>query len=1058
MKKFLQFKHRLLLALLTAFLAVPQAWADDVEVADLKSLKNAISNADNAPTIKLTQDIENVTEAITIDKSLTLDLNGKKLSGTLSGTNGALSFLSISNKATDVTIKSSVAGGKIEAKTTDHSHEFYAIYQQSNKLTLESGTIYAENKGSGSAGAVNAVVNTTLNVIGATLEGHAATGAYGINGRGANWGDTHVNISGGAVIANATNGSAYAVRAGGNLNITGGTIKASTPNGCYGIYLDEYAKATITEATITSTSDNNGFGVYVGHNGETSATATIGGGSIAATVTNSVVYGIWSEGVTEIAGGNISAEATISNAYGLFANNGTTTVSSDKATVSAKANTAAYVANAANATLNLNAGAFISNATTQYAYDVNATGAAATINVNGGSYKVTSPKSAYVMRKADGNINVKGGFYTDKSNVAEFLADGYGFYSYSNSTYNYEVAQNVAQIVTTNYKSLQDAFDAVPANGTQSTTITLLVDEDATGYTQISNKNVILDLNSHTFAAHGTNTTLYPVNSTLQIKNGTIKQDSPKGNAIYAESSNLTLENDVEVIGPMAGYGIYYRNVGYNRIVLNINGATVKSRGWAVCYCTYDGDQINIDGATLEGVAGVFGNGTEGYSKNIVTIKNSTINAAYDKKVDSLYSRDNQGNYNGDWALAQALYFPNNDCVKVVNTKINVTGGQGVVARAGTVVLENDNITVSGTKVGTAGDKNVDLQSAVVVFDATSPNYPGLKETHGVAKVNITGGTYICDATVEAVQLVRDFNSTNSGKYIEVSGGTFSSAINEDYCADNFVPTLVGGKYTVATADSTNAIYYIAASDGANGKKQYLTGSKLNITDGAYYSFNVPAALDGMTKNITYTRNFKNTSIQPWFVPFAVDAKDYQDSVKFYYIDFDNTASNGLPQYYEETDTVKANTPYFIQAINNGNVTFTATNATISKTSDLATYSVSNSESNKYTFIGIYEKKVAQSDDSPWYLMSGGRFYKASYEHNNSLNPFRFYMTIENSGPASPAAVDMIFDDDITGINSTTKSVYNEDGNAVIYNLQGQRVTTPGKGIYIINGKKVLIK
>ena len=28
----------------------------------------------------------------------------------------------------------------------------------------------------------------------------------------------------------------------------------------------------------------------------------------------------------------------------------------------------------------------------------------------------------------------------------------------------------------------------------------------------------------------------------------------------------------------------------------------------------------------------------------------------------------------------------------------------------------------------------------------------------------------------------------------------------------------------------------------------------------------------------------------------------------------------------------------------------------------------------------------------------------------------------------------------------------------VVYNLAGQRVTTPGKGIYIINGKKVLFK
>ena len=49
------------------------------------------------------------------------------------------------------------------------------------------------------------------------------------------------------------------------------------------------------------------------------------------------------------------------------------------------------------------------------------------------------------------------------------------------------------------------------------------------------------------------------------------------------------------------------------------------------------------------------------------------------------------------------------------------------------------------------------------------------------------------------------------------------------------------------------------------------------------------------------------------------------------------------------------------------------------------------------------------------------------------------------------------FDDETTGINAV------ENGNsdvkdAVIYNLNGQRVVNPSKGLYIVNGKKVIIK
>ena len=49
-----------------------------------------------------------------------------------------------------------------------------------------------------------------------------------------------------------------------------------------------------------------------------------------------------------------------------------------------------------------------------------------------------------------------------------------------------------------------------------------------------------------------------------------------------------------------------------------------------------------------------------------------------------------------------------------------------------------------------------------------------------------------------------------------------------------------------------------------------------------------------------------------------------------------------------------------------------------------------------------------------------------------------------------------VFDDETTGINTAKGSQFTVNGE--YYNLRGQRVAQPTKGLYIVNGKKVVIK
>ena len=69
----------------------------------------------------------------------------------------------------------------------------------------------------------------------------------------------------------------------------------------------------------------------------------------------------------------------------------------------------------------------------------------------------------------------------------------------------------------------------------------------------------------------------------------------------------------------------------------------------------------------------------------------------------------------------------------------------------------------------------------------------------------------------------------------------------------------------------------------------------------------------------------------------------------------------------------------------------------------------------------------------------------------------RAYCAYMDAPAASRSFYGLSFDDETTGINTVeTENVKQKD--AAFYNLNGQRVMSPRKGLYIVNGKKVIIK
>ena len=99
------------------------------------------------------------------------------------------------------------------------------------------------------------------------------------------------------------------------------------------------------------------------------------------------------------------------------------------------------------------------------------------------------------------------------------------------------------------------------------------------------------------------------------------------------------------------------------------------------------------------------------------------------------------------------------------------------------------------------------------------------------------------------------------------------------------------------------------------------------------------------------------------------------------------------------------------------------------------------------------------------YMLKGGRFIKIKDEDETVKMPAnRAYLPLLTSEVSSfsgnaMSIVLLLWDDDtVTGIETPEKVDYEPARDGHIYNISGQRLTAPRKGINIINGRKVIVK
>ena len=165
---------------------------------------------------------------------------------------------------------------------------------------------------------------------------------------------------------------------------------------------------------------------------------------------------------------------------------------------------------------------------------------------------------------------------------------------------------------------------------------------------------------------------------------------------------------------------------------------------------------------------------------------------------------------------------------------------------------------------------------------------------------------------------------------------------------------------------------------------------------------------------------------------------------------------------FNTATAIEANHPYVIK-VSSDKSEFTVEDVNISPEDELSVdkdewRSGSGTKKDPYvyhynSFVGTYVAETAVSNDC--LFLSGNKFWysNGSTKMKGFRAYFDFYDVLSEVENAS-ARIDFNFDD-TTGI----KEIHGANGNAEgTYDLQGRKVEEPVKGLYIVNGKKVVKK
>ena len=223
-------------------------------------------------------------------------------------------------------------------------------------------------------------------------------------------------------------------------------------------------------------------------------------------------------------------------------------------------------------------------------------------------------------------------------------------------------------------------------------------------------------------------------------------------------------------------------------IVESVEGAVITGRAIGAIINIYDGTFSASDNAVIAGN----GSDREG-TGNTINISGGVFN----------------GKITTPGYVACGIYAPWKDNINVTGGTFNITGGAGIVARAGNVTVTNAVFNTTGNATGKVGDSRVVVPCSAIVFDSQA-NYPAMNND---SVIHVVSGKF--NSEMNAVSMIKNDNETDR---VAVTGGTFSTDVKE-YLAEGKILQKNGDTYTAVTNSGITSGTYTAKPTVPDGYK-----------------------------------------------------------------------------------------------------------------------------------------------------------------------------------------------------------------------------------------------
>lgn len=311
-------------------------------------------------------------------------------------------------------------------------------------------------------------------------------------------------------------------------------------------------------------------------------------------------------------------------------------------------------------------------------------------------------------------------------------------------------------------------------------------------------------------------------------------------------------------------------------------------------------------------------------------------------------------------------------------------------------------------------------------------------------------------------------NSTDTYRFINLNKAKVNVWSGPD--ANNKFTLYPMSAYALTIVGQTSATVTVSSYDHNSAA---TTGNVVYIDNRAtsYTNLSVSATVGGVNATATitgfnttkktievtvgdYSRTFA-TAGQKYTVclPFALNSEQVAEiSGKFY--ELSSYENENLK--FTEVESTTIYKPYiFVPSANNVTIIGTLTTYNSSTHGNLTT-SVSG---NAASFVGTMAPQALVSGEGNTYYgysQSSGNFVQVGTGTGANIGAFRAYICIP--GVSEVKSFNVKFEDsETTGIEMVNGAGFKATGSEA-YDLQGRRVSNPIRGLYIINGKKAVIK